>query len=59
MFTPVDGGKRSALEGTGNVSGGTGRFEGKKGRGPGRGNALVPSETGADGYVDVTGTIGK
>lgn len=58
-YTPVDGGKRSALEGTVEVTGGTGRFEGMKGKGTFKGERVGPRETGGDGYVDVTGTIGK
>jgi len=58
-FTPVDGGKRTALEGTWECTGGTGRFEGMKGKGTFKGERVGPRETGSDGYVDVTGTIGK
>jgi len=58
-YTPVEGGKRSAFEGTFEVAGGTGRFEGMKGKGTSKGERVGPLETGADGYLDATGTIGK
>jgi len=58
-YTPVDGGKRSAFEGTVEVAGGTGRFEGMKGKGTFKGERVGPRETGGDSYLDVTGTIGK
>jgi len=57
--TPVDGGKRTAYEGTHEVTGGTGRFEGMKGKGTFKGERVGPRETGSDGYIDATGTIGK
>jgi hypothetical protein len=58
-ITPVDGGKRVAVEGTYDVTGGTGRFEGIKGKGTFKAERVGPRETGGDGYVDVTGTIWK
>jgi hypothetical protein len=58
-YTPVDGGKRSAIEGTVEVIGGTGRFEGMKGKGTFKGERVAPLEAGGAGYVDVIGTIGK
>ena len=57
--TPVDGGKRGVEEGTYEVTGGTGRFEGIKGKGTWKGERLGPRETGGDGYADVTGTAWK
>jgi hypothetical protein len=58
-FTSVEGRKGSALEGTVEVTGGTGKFAGMKGKGIFKGERVGPRETGGDGYVDVTGTIGK
>jgi hypothetical protein len=58
-FTPVDGGKSSASEGTYEVTGGTGKFAGMKGKGTFKGERVGARETGGDGYVDATGTIGK
>ena len=58
-FTPVDGGKRSAYEGTYEVTGGTGKFAGMKGKGTFKGERVGARETGGDAYVDATGTIGK
>jgi hypothetical protein len=58
-FTPVDGGKRPTLEGAWECTGGTGRFEGMKGKGTFKGERVGPTVTGGDGYIDVTGTIGK
>jgi hypothetical protein len=58
-FTTVEGGKGPALEGTVEVTGGTGKFAGMKGKGTFKGERVGPRETGGDGYVDVTGTIGK
>ncbi|OGQ01015.1 MAG: hypothetical protein A2Z40_03935 [Deltaproteobacteria bacterium RBG_19FT_COMBO_60_16] len=57
--TPVDGGKRAAFDGTFEVTGGTGRFEGMKGKGTFKGERVGPRETGGDGYVDATGTAWK
>jgi len=58
-YTPIDGGKRSAFEGTYVVTGGTGKFAGMKGKGTFKGERVGSRETGSDGYVDATGTIGK
>jgi hypothetical protein len=58
-FTPVDGGKRTIYEGTYEVTGGTGKFEGMKGKGTYKGERVGPRETGGDGYIDVTGTAWK
>lgn len=58
-FTPADGGKRAATEGTYEVTGGTGKFAGMKGKGTFKGERVGPRETGSDGYVDATGAIGK
>jgi len=57
--TPVDGGKGVVFEGTYEVTGGTGRFEGMKGKGTFKGERVGPRETGSDGYVDATGTAWK
>jgi hypothetical protein len=57
--TSVDGGKRATYEGTYEVIGGTGKFAGMKGKGTFKGEGVGPRETGGDGYVDATGTIGK
>jgi hypothetical protein len=56
---PVDGGKRSVFEGTYEVIGGTGRFEGVKGKGTFKGERIGSGKTGADSYVDWTGTEWK
>ena len=58
-YTSVDGGKRNLFEGTYEETGGTGRFEGLKGKGTFKGERVGPRETGGDGYVDATGTIWK
>jgi hypothetical protein len=58
-LTPMDGGKTAVSEGTYEVSGGTGRFEGIKGKGTWKAERLGSRETGGDGYVDVTGTAWK
>jgi hypothetical protein len=58
-FTSVDGGKKSALEGTVEFTRGTGKFAGMKGKGTFKGERVGPPEAGGDGYVDITGTIGK
>jgi len=58
-FTPVDGGKRTVYEGTYEITGGTGKFAGMKGKGTYKGERVAPRETGGDGYVDATGTTWK
>jgi hypothetical protein len=58
-LTPVDGGKTGVSEGTYEVSGGTGRFAGMKGKGTWKAQRLGPRETGSDSYADVTGTSWK
>ncbi len=57
--TPIDGGKRTAFEGTWEVAGGTGRYAGAKGSGTFKGERVGDAKTGADNYVDWTGTITK
>jgi hypothetical protein len=52
--TPVDGGKKTAFEGTIECTGGTGRFEGFKGTGTFKGERLGDLKTGADYYFDFT-----
>jgi len=56
-FTQADGGKRATTEGTFEVTGGTGKFAGMKGKGTFKGERVGPRETGSDGYVDGTGTM--
>jgi hypothetical protein len=57
--TRVDGGKKSAYEGTYEYTGGTGRFEKIMGKGTYKGERLGGGETGADTYIDFTGTQWK
>ncbi len=57
--TSIDGGKRTAYEGTWEVTGGTGRYEGAKGGGTLKGERIGDYKTGADSYIDFTGTITK
>jgi hypothetical protein len=57
--TPVDGGKTAAYEGTYEITGGTGKFAGMKGKGTFKGERLGPRETGGDSYADFTGTQWK
>lgn len=52
--TPMDGGKGTALEGTFECTGGTGRFEGFKGTGTFKGGRIGDLKTGADYYFDLT-----
>jgi len=52
--TPVDGGKRTAWEGTIECIGGTGKWEGIKGTGTFKGERIGDMKTGADSYVDFT-----
>lgn len=58
-LTPVDGGKTGRSEGTYEVSGGTGRFAGMKGKGTWKAERLGPRETGSDSYADIIGTAWK
>jgi hypothetical protein len=57
--TSVDEGKRSVFEGTNEVTGGTGRFEGIKAKGTFKGERIGPLDAGGTGYADITSTIGK
>ena len=52
--TPVDGGKRTAWEGTIECISGTGKWEGMKGTGTFKGERIGDMKTGADSYVDFT-----
>jgi len=54
--TPVDGGKTVAFEGTYEVTGGTGKFAGAKGKGTFKGERLGSLQTGGDSYADLTVT---
>jgi len=50
--TPIDGGKKTAIEGTWEVSGGTGRYMGAKGTGTFKGERIGDLKTGGDNYID-------
>jgi hypothetical protein len=52
--TPVDDGKRTAIEGTMECTGGTGRFDGFKGTGTFKGERIGDLKTGGDMYADFT-----
>lgn len=56
---PALGGKKTIFEGTWELSGGTARFEGVKGKGTFKGERIGDLKTGADSYFDVTGTMTK
>jgi len=58
-ITPGDGGKRTTYEGTYEITGGTGKFAGMKGKGTYKGERVGALETGGDGYVDAIGTAWK
>jgi hypothetical protein len=58
-ITPVGEGNRAAFEGTYEISGGAGRFEGKKGKGSFKGERIGSPKTGGDSYADFTGTEWK
>jgi hypothetical protein len=58
-ITPVDGGKRTLFEGPYEITGGTGKFAGTKGKGTGKGERLGSPKTGNDSYFDFTGTEWK
>src|SRR4030067_1927729 len=51
--TPVGGGKTVAFEGTYEVTGGTGKFAGAKGKGTFKGERLGSLQTGGDSYADL------
>jgi len=57
--TPVDGGKRATYKGETEWIGGTGKFEGMKGKGTYKGERFGSPKTGGDGTVAVTGTYWK
>lgn len=57
--TPTDEGRRTAYEGTWEVTGGTGKHSGAKGGGTIKGERIGDPKTGADAYADFTGTIAK
>jgi len=58
-ITPVGDGNRAAFEGTYEITGGVGRFEGKKGKGTFKGERIGSPKTGGDSYADFTGTEWK
>jgi len=57
--TPLNGGPRAAIEGVYEIIGGTGKFEGTKGKGTYKGERLGSPQTGGDSYVDAVGTQWK
>ena len=57
--TPVDGGKRTAIEGSYEFAAGTGRYEGMEGKGTYKGERIGSPKTGGDTYIDFTGTEWK
>ena len=58
-MTPIGEGNRAAFEGTYEITGGVGRFEGKKGKGTFKGERIGSPKTGGDSYADFTGTEWK
>lgn len=58
-ITPVGEGNRATFEGTYEITGGAGRFEGKKGKGSFKGERIGSPKTGSDSYYDFTGTEWK
>ena len=58
-MTSISEGNRAAYEGTYEITGGTGRFEGKKGKGSFKGERIGSPKTGGDSYADFTGTEWK
>lgn len=58
-ITPMGEGNRAAFEGTYEITGGAGRFEGKKGKGSFKGERIGSPKTGGDSYADFTGTEWK
>ena len=57
--TPLNGGPRATIEGAYEIIGGTGKFEGTKGKGTYKGERLGSPQTGGDSYVDAIGTQWK
>lgn len=57
--SPADDGKRTLYEGTYEMTGGTGKFAGIKGKGTFKGERLGPPQSGSDSYVDFTGAMAK
>ena len=55
-ITPVGEGDNTAIDGTYEITGGTGRFERKKGKGSFKGGRIGSPKTGGDSYADFTGT---
>ena len=58
-ITPMGEGNRAAFEGTYEITGGAGRFEGKKGKGSFKGERIGSPKTGGDSYADFIGTEWK
>jgi len=58
-ISPVNEGNRTAFEGTYEITGGMGRFAGKKGKGTFKGERIGSPKTGGDSYADFTGTEWK
>ncbi|MFA5807729.1 MAG: hypothetical protein WC978_05095 [bacterium] len=56
--TPVEGGKKTAAEGTNDVTG-TGRYEGTKMKCTWKGERIGSFKTGSDGYADFTCNVMK
>lgn len=57
--TSVDGGKQAVFEGTYEITGGTGRFDGLKGKGTYKGERIGSPKTGSDSYGDFSVTEWK
>jgi len=58
-FAALEGGKGVVSEGTWEVTGGTGRFEGWKGKGTFKADRPGPPQPGSTSYADATGTLWK
>jgi hypothetical protein len=54
---PINGGKKTAMEGRWEVAGGTGRYAGAKGSGTYKTLRIGDFKTGSDTYSDFTGTL--
>jgi len=57
--TPLTGGPRATIEGVYEIIGGTGKFDGTKGKGTYKGERLGSPQTGGDSYIDAIGTQWK